>query len=135
MLRTSFARCSRRLFALPLWPLASAVVVLLAGACAQDTGPVGNNAATPHPAHAVNAAPQAKATPRVPDHFLTPAEAQPFPVTLDPNKFSAPAVIKAYQLAKDIPAVLAQQPCYCYCDAGHGHKSLLHCHIDDHSAT
>ncbi len=136
MRRIFFTQCSQRLVALRLWPWAVVAAALLAGACAQHTEPAaGNSAATPHAEHAASAAPQAKATPRVPDHFLNPAAAQPFPVTLDPKKFTTPAVVKAYQLAQDIPGVLAQQPCYCYCDAGHGHKSLLHCHIDDHSAT
>ena len=30
----------------------------------------------------------------------------------------------AYELAAKIPAVLYQQPCYCYCDRGMGHNSL-----------
>lgn len=136
MIRTSFAQrglCQR---ARHCWPLVVAVIALLAAACTQQAGPAGNSVATPHTGHAAStAAPQAKATPRVPDHFLNPAEAKPLPVTLDPKNFSTPSIVKAYQLAKDIPEVLAQQPCYCYCDAGHGHKSLLHCHIDDHSAT
>ncbi len=33
----------------------------------------------------------------------------------------------AYELAAKIPAVLHQQPCYCYCDRGMGHKSLHSC--------
>lgn len=116
--------------------LAIVASALLIAACTQQAGPTADKGvATPHANHAATAAPQAKATPRVPDHFLNPTEAKPFPVTLDPKQFSTPSVVKAYQLAKDIPEVLAQQPCYCYCDAGFGHKSLLHCHIDDHSAT
>ncbi len=135
MRRASFARRGQRWFAFRLWPLVVAVGALLAGACAQHTEPAAGNSAAPHAEHAASVAPQAKATPRVPDHFLNPAEAKPFPITLDPKTFTTPAVVKAYQLAKDIPEVLAQQPCYCYCDAGSGHKSLLHCHVDDHSAT
>ncbi|MBI3426385.1 MAG: hypothetical protein HY011_25935 [Acidobacteria bacterium] len=127
-----FANSRRRLVALPTL----ALVALWAGACTQHAGPTADsNAAMSHAEHAAASAPQVKATPRVPDHFLNPDEAKPFPVTLDPKTFTTPSVIKAYQLAKDIPAVLAQQPCYCYCDAGSGHKSLLHCHVDDHSAT
>jgi hypothetical protein len=135
MIRISFAQGGQRQSACRGWLLAVVVSALLATACTQQTGSAGNGAATPHANHAAGSAPQAKATPRVPDHFLNPTEAKPFPVTLDPKQFSTPSVVKAYQLAKDIPEVLAQQPCYCYCDAGFGHKSLLHCHIDDHSAT
>ena len=90
---------------------------------------------TAHTDHAAHSAPQTVATPRIPDHFTEPDAGKPFPQTLDPKTFSSPSVVKAYQLAKDIPEILAQQPCYCYCDAGFGHKSLLHCHVDDHSAT
>ena len=109
---------------------------LLVGAC--NTAPAPAN--TDHAGHAAAPAQapaqaQAQATPRVPDYFTDPAAAKPFPVTLDPKQFTTPSVVQAYQLAKDIPEVLAQQPCYCYCDAGFGHKSLLHCHVDDHSAT
>jgi hypothetical protein len=135
MIRTSFVQRGQCQRARRCWPQVVIVIALLTTACTQQTGSAGNTAATPHTDHAAGAAPQAKTTPRVPDHFLNPSEARPFPVTLDPKQFSTPSVIKAYQLAKDIPEVLAQQPCYCYCDSGFGHKSLLHCHIDDHSAT
>lgn len=70
---------------------------------------------------------------RVPDYYRTEAEARPFPQTLDPNQFTNPAVRRAYQAAREIPGVLAQQPCYCYCDRM-GHKGLLACHRDTHSA-
>jgi hypothetical protein len=39
----------------------------------------------------------------------------------------------AYQLAAKIPAVIHQQPCYCYCDRM-GHKSLHSCFEDVHGA-
>jgi hypothetical protein len=111
--------------------LLSATVLL--GACSPSAEQP--SATTTHTGHAATTAPQANATPRIPDYFAGPAAGKPFPVTLDPKTFSSPSVVKAYQLAKDIPEILAQQPCYCYCDAGFGHKSLLHCHVDDHSAT
>lgn len=111
-------------------------VAVLCGACSPAAPPqqAGGNS-TAHTDHAAHNAPQTVATPRIPDHFTAPDAGKPFPQTLDPKTFSSPSVVKAYQLAKDIPEVLAQQPCYCYCDAGFGHKSLLHCHVDDHSAT
>ena len=56
------------------------------------------------------------------------------PKTLPPEQFSSASVQAAYRIAQNYPDVLAQQPCYCYCDAGLGHKSLLDCHIDTHSA-
>jgi hypothetical protein len=40
----------------------------------------------------------------------------------------------AYELAAKIPAVLHQQPCYCYCDRGMGHNSLHSCFEGAHGA-
>jgi hypothetical protein len=40
----------------------------------------------------------------------------------------------AYELAAKIPAVLYQQPCYCYCDRGMGHGSLHSCFAGTHGA-
>src|SRR5580700_655600 len=37
----------------------------------------------------------------------------------------------AYELAAKIPAVLHQQPCYCYCDRM-GHNSLHSCYENTH---
>lgn len=128
MIQTSFAQCERHSFMLRACVV---FVALLAGACAQHSEPVASNT---HAEHAASAAPQAKATPRVPDHFTSPDAAKPLPQTLDPRQFTTPSIIKAYELAREMPEVLAQQPCYCYCDAGFGHKSLLDCHIDRHSA-
>ena len=54
------------------------------------------------------------------------------PKTLDPNLFKGKAK-KAYQIAKEIPEVLAQMPCFCECDV-YGHENLLDCFIDSHGA-
>jgi uncharacterized protein with PCYCGC motif len=40
----------------------------------------------------------------------------------------------AYELAAKIPAVLHQQPCYCFCDRGMGHNSLHSCFEGTHGA-
>jgi hypothetical protein len=40
----------------------------------------------------------------------------------------------AYELAAKIPNVMYQQPCYCYCDRGMGHKSLRSCFEGTHGA-
>ena len=40
----------------------------------------------------------------------------------------------AYELAAKIPAVLHQEPCYCYCDRGMGHNSLHSCFEGTHGA-
>ncbi len=54
------------------------------------------------------------------------------PNTLDPGLFKGKAK-KAYQVAKDIPEILAQMPCFCGCQA-FGHENLLDCFIDTHGA-
>lgn len=107
---------------------ACALIALAFAACRPSEGP--SPQASPHASHA----PAAASTPRIPDYHTDIERAKPFPVTLDPALFSEPYAKRAYQIAKDIPEVLAQQPCYCYCDSGFGHDSLLECHIDDHSA-
>lgn len=54
------------------------------------------------------------------------------PKTLDPSLFKGKAK-KAYQIAREIPQVLAQMPCFCECEA-FGHENLLDCFIDHHGA-
>jgi len=45
-----------------------------------------------------------------------------------------PVQTHAYELAAKIPAVIHQQPCYCYCDRGMGHNSLHSCFENVHGA-
>jgi len=54
------------------------------------------------------------------------------PRTLDPDLFKG-KVKRAYQIAREIPEVLAQIPCFCECEA-FGHENLLDCFIDSHAA-
>jgi hypothetical protein len=70
---------------------------------------------------------------RVPPFYLTAEAAQPYPRTLSPTLFAIPPVARAYEVARRIPGVLAQQPCYCWCDK-FGHGSLLDCYSSDHGA-
>lgn len=51
--------------------------------------------------------------PLIPPYFRTAEDGMPFPQTLDPSQFRAGKVKEAYAIAKEIPDVLAQQPCYC----------------------
>lgn len=53
--------------------------------------------------------------------------------TLSPAYFTGKAA-QAYQIAKEIPEILDSLYCYCRCKENYGHKSLLTCYIDDHSA-
>src|SRR5260221_14697298 len=74
------------------------------------------------------------AEPNTPAYFQSVRDALPLPATLPAAMFAEPGLAKVYEIAQRIPAVLAQQPCYCYCDKGHGHRSLLDCQRDQHSA-
>ena len=62
-----------------------------------------------------------------------PAILKPNAVNVMPGKY-APMQKHAYVLAAKIPRVLHQQPCYCYCDRGHGHNSLHSCFESEHGA-
>jgi len=64
--------------------------------------------------------------------YLSEAEAKkPLPATQSPSNFTDPAAVRAYKIAKEIPTVLAQQPCYCWCSRG-GHHSLHDCYVGTH---
>lgn len=52
------------------------------------------------------------------------------PETLDPNLIKGEDR-KGYQIAKEIPEILAQLPCFCGCEAV-GHENLLDCFVQDH---
>ncbi len=52
------------------------------------------------------------------------------PKTLDPNRIKGEDR-EGYQVAKEIPEILAQLPCFCGCEAV-GHENLLDCFVDDH---
>ena len=65
--------------------------------------------------------------------FQTAAAAKDLGPTLAPDKFVG-KTRDAYRVAKQIPATLAQLPCYCECDRGYGHKSLHSCFEDNHAS-
>lgn len=69
----------------------------------------------------------------IPPYFQRIDDARPFPATLAPDRFKQSQVRKAYEIAKAMPNVLAQQPCYCYCKRK-GHRSLLDCFANDHAS-
>jgi len=50
------------------------------------------------------------------------------------NNDQYPFQAHASELAAKIPNVIYQQPCYCYCDRGMGHKSLHSCFEGTHGA-
>lgn len=65
--------------------------------------------------------------------FQTAVASRNLGPTLAPDKFVG-KTRDAYRVAKQIPATLAQLPCYCECDRGYGHKSLHSCFEDDHAS-
>lgn len=68
---------------------------------------------------------------RIPAHFENPEEAKPLSATLDPATVQAHAR-GAYEVARRKPLLLAQLPCFCYCDR-FGHKSLHDCYVSNHA--
>ena len=71
---------------------------------------------------------------QVPVYFKNAKDAIPFPHTLDPGQFQVASFREAYSVAKEMADVLAQQPCYCYCQRM-GHRSLLDCFKDLHATS
>jgi len=71
---------------------------------------------------------------QVPAHFERVEDAMPFPQTLDPAEFKISTIREAYSVARELPEVLVQQPCYCYCQR-QGHRSLLDCFRDLHATS
>lgn len=69
------------------------------------------------------------ATGRIPAYYESPPRT--LPPTLSPDLFTGNKKL-AYQVAEEIPQTLAQLPCYCHCDKGHGHKSLHSCFESEH---
>ena len=70
----------------------------------------------------------------VPPFYTGAKAAKPYPKLIPAVYYQRyPLVKRAYQDAAEIPGVLAQQPCYCYCDRV-GHRSLLDCYASNHAA-
>lgn len=69
----------------------------------------------------------------VPAHYETAPPPSSLAPTLAPEKFSGKTQ-EAYRVVREVPQLIAQLPCYCYCDRGFGHKSLHSCYVDDHAA-
>lgn len=85
----------------------------------------------PAPAPVPSSPPAARA---VPPYYGSAEAAQPFPRLVPGEYFrDYPLVARAYRIAGQIPGVIAQQPCYCYCNK-FGHRSLLDCYASDHGA-
>lgn len=66
--------------------------------------------------------------------YHTQLPASPLPETMSPDNFDNPIVKNAYALSAKTKKILYQQPCYCHCDKGHGHGSLLDCFVSKHAS-
>jgi len=85
---------------------------------------------------AARTAPQANSAPSeepVPAYHAEPPTGA-LPPTMDPEEFDHPVIKNAYALAGKVKKVLYQEPCYCHCDKGHGHTSLLDCFTSKHGS-
>lgn len=72
-------------------------------------------------------------------HAKPPAKGEQLPPILSGKDLTGPSFqypyqVKVYQLASRVPAVLYQQPCFCYCDRSVGHTSLHSCFESTHGA-
>lgn len=108
--------------------LSVVVVALLRSKSPTENKVASQPAAAPHASHDSQATKPA----RVPA-FQSAAASKNLGPTLTPEQFIG-KTREAYRVAKQIPATLAQLPCYCECDRGFGHKSLHSCFEDDHAA-
>lgn len=86
------------------------------------------NQPAPEPATADNSAQEPIPDALLQNLFVNTGE------TLPPEIFSDPTARAAYQVAKDIPEVLEQLPCYCGCMKEYGHKNNLFCFMDGHGS-
>lgn len=109
--------------------LAALLGGLLAAGCSRSEREPEGKPVEPEPRAA--ASPPARP---VPPYHESAKAAKPFPPLVPAEYFrDYPLVARAYRIAHEIPGVIAQQPCYCYCDK-FGHRSLLDCYASDHGA-
>ena len=98
--------------------------------------PSRSQASTDHTDHAAGTPQRDPGQSRTYRYFENPEAAHPLPVTLPPSQFQNAGIANSYAVAKEIPEVLAQQPCLCGCDnTSDDHRSLLDCFIDEHAST
>jgi len=113
-----------------------AVIALLSFATAGVMFMRSPDESTPKPVAATHADSHSEAAhshaARVPA-FQDVSQIQKLETTLPADRFKGKSR-EAYIVAKQIPATLAQLPCYCECDKAFGHKSLHSCFVDDHAS-
>jgi Protein of unknown function with PCYCGC motif len=90
--------------------------------------------ASPQPAHdsaSQGENPSTAPTYRIPPYFEDPSAAGVLLPTKDPDTVT-PYARAGYVVAQKDPTLLAQLPCFCYCDR-FGHKSLHDCYVSEHA--
>ncbi len=100
-------------------------------ASSKSQAPAAPSASTQHGPASMD---HSRSAPRVPAFQTDAASLKNLAPTLSPDRFYGKQRA-AYQAVKEIPQTIAQLPCYCYCDEGHGHKSLHSCYENDHAAS
>ena len=123
----------KKLFALLISVVVAALIVAFwpkdQQPAAIKSAPVANRSSQPTQAQSYMQEYAAKG--RIPAYYTTPPDIGTLPPTLSPNVFTGNKRL-AYRAAQEIPQTLAQLPCYCHCDRGHGHKSLHSCFESEH---
>ena len=119
--------------AIKITTLLAAGLLLLSCSRSEPAPPDAKPAASPLPAHGTSSPPPKPARALPPYHESAEA-AKPYPRLMPASRYrDYPVVARAYEIAARIPGVIAQQPCFCYCDK-FGHRSLLDCYASDHGA-
>ncbi len=103
----------------------------------KTAAPIVSTPPAPEPAP-VPASPASSASTQVNEHFeMPPYHENIAAVTLPPVKDPAtvsPAASAAYLVVEKNPELIAQLPCFCYCNR-FGHTSLHDCFVTDHAQT
>lgn len=117
-----------------IWVTIGVVVVALAAIAITrlQKGPAQTESAAHSPEHSASPL-SVEANTVVPAHYETAPPRSSLAPTLAPEKFTGKTQ-EAYRVVREVPQLIAQLPCYCYCDRGFGHKSLHSCYVDDHAA-
>ncbi|HXE75544.1 MAG TPA: PCYCGC motif-containing (lipo)protein [Candidatus Xenobia bacterium] len=114
--------------------LAAAVWLSGCSSAEQKPAPAPQPALTPPAAHGSSPATTEPQKPPVPPFHESAEAAKPFPTLMPPERYrDYPVIERAYRVAHRLPGVVAQQPCYCWCNKV-GHTSLLDCYASDHGA-
>lgn len=123
----------KRSVALVLWVVVTALAIAGAG-CNGKKSHSAETKPNVNDRHHSSPSPSSAPVSSVPAHMTTAPPKGSLPPMLDPALFEGEAVRSAYTAAHEEPELLAQLPCYCYCDRGMGHKSLHSCFEDQHAS-